>query len=150
MQVALPCLLFADRESTLVIRGGTDVDMAPPIDYFDGVFVLLAKRFGANFSCHLLQRYVAKVILTSGVPPLTPACFSLARGFFPKGGGKVQLSVDPVKKLNGLVLEKPQFLKQINGVSFIAGTTQLKVSATLHCPVASDSYSFFITHTDWT
>ena len=33
LQVALPCLLFAPEPSRLVLRGGTNADMAPPIDY---------------------------------------------------------------------------------------------------------------------
>ena len=33
LQIALPCLLFAKERSELILRGGTDVDMAPPIDY---------------------------------------------------------------------------------------------------------------------
>ena len=33
LQAALPCLLFAPETSRLVLRGGTNADMAPPIDY---------------------------------------------------------------------------------------------------------------------
>lgn len=34
LQVALPVLLFAKDSSRVVLRGGTNADMAPPIDYF--------------------------------------------------------------------------------------------------------------------
>lgn len=33
MQVALPCLLYGPSTSHLTLKGGTNADMAPPIDY---------------------------------------------------------------------------------------------------------------------
>ena len=33
LQAALPPLLFAARPSTVILKGGTNADMAPPIDY---------------------------------------------------------------------------------------------------------------------
>ena len=33
LQTALPPLLFAARPSTVTLKGGTNADMAPPIDY---------------------------------------------------------------------------------------------------------------------
>lgn len=41
LQAALPCLLYANGEAELVLRGGTNADMAPPIDYFEWVCNLL-------------------------------------------------------------------------------------------------------------
>lgn len=38
MQTALPCLLFADRSSDLKLIGGTNVDFAPDIDYYEMVW----------------------------------------------------------------------------------------------------------------
>lgn len=38
LQVAFPCLLFAPEPTSLVLKGGTNADMAPPIDYFVKVF----------------------------------------------------------------------------------------------------------------
>ena len=37
MQAALPCLLFANGPTRLVLRGGTNADMAPQIDYLTWV-----------------------------------------------------------------------------------------------------------------
>ena len=34
LQTCLPVLLFADGPSKVILRGGTNADMAPPIDYF--------------------------------------------------------------------------------------------------------------------
>lgn len=33
LQVALPCALFADASSQLSLKGGTNAEMAPQIDY---------------------------------------------------------------------------------------------------------------------
>ena len=33
LQVALPCALFADASSQLCLKGGTNAEMAPQIDY---------------------------------------------------------------------------------------------------------------------
>lgn len=33
MQVALPCLLYAPTTSRLILKGGTNAEFAPPIDY---------------------------------------------------------------------------------------------------------------------
>lgn len=33
LQVALPCTLFADASSQLTLKGGTNAEMAPQIDY---------------------------------------------------------------------------------------------------------------------
>ena len=33
LQVTLPCLIFAPGPSTLVLKGGTNAEMAPQIDY---------------------------------------------------------------------------------------------------------------------
>ena len=44
LQIALPCLLFAKERSELLLRGGTDVDMAPPINYTLKVILLFNYR----------------------------------------------------------------------------------------------------------
>lgn len=33
MQAALPCFLMGSGPGTMTLRGGTNADMAPPIDY---------------------------------------------------------------------------------------------------------------------
>ncbi len=37
IQVALPCLVLAPEKSMLLLKGGTNADMAPPIDFFTEV-----------------------------------------------------------------------------------------------------------------
>ena len=37
MQLALPCLLYAPETCKLILKGGTNAEMAPPIDYMTDV-----------------------------------------------------------------------------------------------------------------
>ena len=37
------------------------------------------------------------------------------------------LSLDPVKKLTSVVLDQPQELKRVSGVSFVAGSIPIRV-----------------------
>jgi RNA 3'-terminal phosphate cyclase len=53
MQVALPCAFFAPAPVTLILLGGTDAIMAPPIDYMKLVCVQL----------NLNQVFITKVLL---------------------------------------------------------------------------------------
>lgn len=60
IQAVLPCLLFAGKKSEIKIKGGTNVNMAPPIDYVNNVFSSLAKNFGIDFSCKVLKRLLSR------------------------------------------------------------------------------------------
>ena len=53
MQISIPCLLFADATSNLVVKGGTNAEMAPPIDYFEKVWGIL-----------LISDYAQKIIMS--------------------------------------------------------------------------------------
>jgi RNA 3'-terminal phosphate cyclase (GTP) len=77
LQSLLPPCLFASRSMKLEIVGGTDVKWAAPFDYFNNVFVPVVKRF-----CFELDVRLAK------------------RGYFPKGQGNLELSINPKYKLS--------------------------------------------------
>ncbi|NPA99275.1 MAG: RNA 3'-terminal phosphate cyclase [Crenarchaeota archaeon] len=81
LQAVLPALLFSDKPSRITISGGTDVPWSPPIDYMRYVFVHNLRLFGAEVSIELLRR-----------------------GHYPRGGGRITVSVEPVK----------DFLRSIN------------------------------------
>jgi hypothetical protein len=49
------------------------------------------------------------------------------RGFYPKGGGEVDLTVEPVKQLACVTLDQPQTIKCVHGISFVAGTIPIRV-----------------------
>lgn len=56
IQAILPCLLFGKTRTIVKMRGGTNVGMAPPIDYTTEIFQTVVKKFGVQFSCHTLTR----------------------------------------------------------------------------------------------
>ncbi|XP_029655333.1 LOW QUALITY PROTEIN: RNA 3'-terminal phosphate cyclase-like [Octopus sinensis] len=70
IQAALPCLVFAGASSHLTLCGGTDVPTSPPIKYYENVVLKNIHKFGVNASIK-----------------------TISRGLYPKGGGKVELSV---------------------------------------------------------
>lgn len=81
-QTVLLPLLFADRDSTLTVTGGTDVAWAPPVDYFKNVTLRALREMGAECELEVLKR-----------------------GYYPKGGGMVRLTVRPAE-MKGVVYER--------------------------------------------
>ncbi len=78
LQTILPALLCADRTSKLVIEGGTHVMSAPSSDFIQFAFLPALERMGAKIKMHLERP-----------------------GFFPAGGGKVVVEIEP-SKLNAI------------------------------------------------
>lgn len=81
LQSVLPALLVADGKSELTLQGGTHNPFAPPFDFLEKVFLPIIKKMGATVDAELI----------------TP-------GFYPAGGGKYTVTVEPVKKLNSIDL----------------------------------------------
>ncbi|HKZ17016.1 MAG TPA: RNA 3'-terminal phosphate cyclase [Geobacteraceae bacterium] len=81
LQSVLPALLTADSPSELLLEGGTHNPHAPPFDFLELAFLPLIRKMGPNVSA-TLQR----------------------PGFFPAGGGKITVSVEPVARLQRLDL----------------------------------------------
>lgn len=73
--VLLPCM-FAQKTHTLTLTGGTDTEWSMPIDYFTHVLVPQLRR-------------------VCGIEVKT-----LKRGYYPKGGGTVQITIKPEIKRN--------------------------------------------------
>jgi RNA 3'-terminal phosphate cyclase len=74
-QSALPVLLFAPHETKLVLRGGTDVQKSPAIDYTKYILLpFLKKHFGIE--CDLDVR---------------------KRGFSSHGGGEAFITISPLE-----------------------------------------------------
>lgn len=97
LQAVLPVLAAAEEGVKLRVRGGTDVKWSPPIEYFQNVLLPLLKRFGLRAESRLLRR-----------------------GFYPEGGGLVEVSVEPSYPLKPLVLDEPGELKEVRGISYAA------------------------------
>ncbi|NPA76629.1 MAG: RNA 3'-terminal phosphate cyclase [Candidatus Diapherotrites archaeon] len=91
--IILP-LLFADAPSQVRIIGGTDVEHSPSVDYFAHVFLPWIARLGARVDFRLVRR-----------------------GYYPKGGGEVDLVIHPLRRLNSLVLVNPPEIRLVRGIS---------------------------------
>ncbi len=78
LQTILLPLLASERKSVVEIRGGTDVKWSPPVDYVKNVTFKALRELGANVDIDLI-----------------------ARGYYPKGGGKVVVKINP-SKLKGV------------------------------------------------
>lgn len=78
LQAALPAALLHQNRTEWVLKGGTTASNAPQFDYWQLVFLPTLQR-EHNLAAEIVQ---AKV---------------LCRGFFPKGGGEVHITVDPLK-----------------------------------------------------
>lgn len=76
LQTVLPGLLAADSGSELVLEGGTHNPYAPPFDFLDKTFLPIVNRMGPRITA-LLER----------------------PGFYPAGGGKFAVSIEPAQTL---------------------------------------------------
>ncbi|MFZ5466007.1 MAG: RNA 3'-terminal phosphate cyclase [Pseudomonadota bacterium] len=97
LQALLPVVLHADGPCRLAITGGTDVRMAPPVDYLRLVFLPWLARMGARVGVEAVRH-----------------------GYYPRGGGEVGLKVMPCAALAPLVAESPGALRSIRGVAHVS------------------------------
>ena len=74
-QSALPVLLFSGYDTKLLLRGGTNVQESPAVEYIEYILLPFLKTH-FNISCQLDVR---------------------SRGFSSKGGGEVFLTVEKLK-----------------------------------------------------
>lgn len=81
LQTVLPVLLIADDESELILEGGTHNPWAPPFDFLRQAFVPLVDRMGPSVELCLRRP-----------------------GFFPAGGGSIQVKIRPCQNLSGFDL----------------------------------------------
>ncbi|XP_056133080.1 RNA 3'-terminal phosphate cyclase [Lampris incognitus] len=105
LQVALPCALYADASSELCLKGGTNAEMAPHIDYTVKVFKPILEKFGVHFDCDIRMR-----------------------GYYPKGGGEVLATVNPVKELSPVTMTERGNIAKIYGRAFVAGVLPFKLA----------------------
>ncbi|MCI0662556.1 MAG: RNA 3'-terminal phosphate cyclase [Acidobacteria bacterium] len=82
LQTVLPALLIADGPTRLTIEGGTHNPFAPPYNFLAKSFLPLLTRMGVTVTANL-DRY----------------------GFYPAGGGRIEINITPTGKLLPLVME---------------------------------------------
>ncbi|MFB6134199.1 MAG: RNA 3'-terminal phosphate cyclase [Halanaeroarchaeum sp.] len=68
----LPLAAALESELSVTVRGGTDVEWAPPFDYFRSVKLPALRTLGLESHCRLRRR-----------------------GFYPSGGGEATLTIEP-------------------------------------------------------
>jgi RNA 3'-terminal phosphate cyclase (ATP) len=98
LQAVLPPLIFADAPSRIVLTGGTHVPFSPPYHYISEVFLPALAGLGIETAASI-ERY----------------------GFYPKGGGKIAVTVRPSRKPSGISLEKRGNVVSVRGVSASSG-----------------------------
>ncbi|MBC7929860.1 MAG: RNA 3'-terminal phosphate cyclase [Rubrivivax sp.] len=81
LQAVLPPLMIASAPSLLLFEGGTHNPHAPPFEFIQKTFLPLVERMGPNVSVEL-RRY----------------------GFYPPGGGRFNVYVEPARELKRLDL----------------------------------------------
>lgn len=81
VQVLVPIVSICKKKLKLIIKGGTDVLWSPTIDYTQILLRELYRRMGINFSIKIVHR-----------------------GYYPKGGGIVELEVEPSKRIIPIIL----------------------------------------------
>lgn len=72
LQTLLVPLALADAPSRLVIEGGTHAAMAPPFDFMARCFLPVFERMGPRVTATIKRH-----------------------GFFPRGGGRIEVEIDP-------------------------------------------------------
>ncbi|MFZ4573084.1 MAG: RNA 3'-terminal phosphate cyclase [Phycisphaerales bacterium] len=72
LQAILPAMLRASGSSRLIVEGGTHNTKAPSYEFFAEALVPLLRRAGANVQCRMEKR-----------------------GFYPAGGGRVVVDIEP-------------------------------------------------------
>lgn len=97
LQACMLPSLFAERELTFKITGGTDVRWAPPVDYFKHVFLKLISKLGIDAELKLVRR-----------------------GYYPKGGGEILFTLrhQPARKFQPLILRDRGKLINIEGIAY--------------------------------
>ncbi len=98
LQTILPALLLAGGPSRVRLSGGTHNPHAPPADFLARAFLPLLERMGAKAELRLLRH-----------------------GFYPAGGGEIEVTIDPAPRLRPLVLEERGVLKARRAEALIAG-----------------------------
>lgn len=92
LQTCIMPALTAKGPTELIIRGGTDVPWSPPIDYLRMVVLPLLRKMGADAEITVRKR-----------------------GFYPAGGGEIDVIVTPQGCLGGIDLASRGRLMEIEG-----------------------------------
>ena len=94
LQAVLPPLVFSRERSRLVLKGGTHVPLSPPFHFISEVFIPMLQRLGIKLHASI-ESY----------------------GFYPKGGGKIQVETMPSSDVKGINISERGEIKKMSGIS---------------------------------
>ena len=98
LQTVLPALMLAPGPSEITLEGGTHNPFAPPFDFLAQTFLPTLGRMGPTFNA-TLERY----------------------GFYPKGGGRLKVNIEPVETLTALELPERGQNTQLRARALVSG-----------------------------
>ena len=97
LQAVLLPLCFSKGISTVTLIGGTHVPWSPTFHYLSEVLLATLQRMGVSAEA-TIEKW----------------------GFYPKGGGRIQLTINPLRVLRPISLVNRGSLKRIRGISAIS------------------------------
>jgi len=101
LQALVPAAIHAPDVIRLNITGGTNVPLSPSVEYFQHILCNFLSQMGINIKTEIIKY-----------------------GFFPKGGGKVKVRIEPCKKLIPLSLTERGKLIKIDAWSIASSFLQ--------------------------
>ncbi len=96
-QTLIPALMLAESPSQLTLEGGTHNPMSPPFEFFARAYLPLLRRTGVDIRAKLARM-----------------------GFFPAGGGRIELDITPASSLKPLALTERGALLRAQAEAVVA------------------------------
>jgi RNA 3'-phosphate cyclase len=97
LQALLPAAVCCGEPVVVSLRGGTDVPMAPPLDYLRWVLLPLLAKLGVQAEVDIGRR-----------------------GYYPRGGGEVRLVLPPLGRLAPFNVEQRGSVAQVEARAHVA------------------------------
>lgn len=97
LQTVLPALWLADGSSWVRVLGGTHNEFAPPFEFFTLSFLPLIRKLGGACEARLVRP-----------------------GYYPEGGGEIDLRVEPVERWARLDLLERGELRRISATAVVS------------------------------
>ncbi len=97
LQTVLPALMIAPGSSALILEGGTHNPLAPPFEFIANTFLPLIHRMGPKVRAKLDRH-----------------------GFYPAGGGKMRVTIEPAAGLNRLDIAERGAVLRLRAVALVA------------------------------
>lgn len=95
LQACMLASVHAPMATELEIKGGTNVRMSPPVDYYAEVLLPMLGRMGLDIEMEVLHR-----------------------GFYPQGGGAVHVLLSPSPQIRGIELMERGKLEEVGGIAY--------------------------------